>query len=67
MDLIFTGERGEIPDEDSVDYDVLLACSSPEGWEGVIDVTADEFEGAITRLKQLGWGFELVLGGFQDE
>lgn len=60
MDLIFTGKRGELPEEDSVDYDILAACSSPSDWEGVLDLTADEFEEAITRLKQLGWGFEWI-------
>lgn len=60
MDLIFNGRHGQPPDEDSVEYDVLEACTTTEAWPTVLDLPAEEFEDAINRLQRLGWGFEWI-------
>ena len=57
-DLVFTGKRGKTPDEDSVEYLILRACCSESVWPDVLVLKPEDFERAIDRLKQMGWGFE---------
>jgi len=58
-DLIFNGQRGALPDEDSTEYRVLAACCDERAWPRQ-GFGMTEFEMAIERLRLMGWGFDWV-------
>ena len=62
MDLRFDGTRGQTPDEDSLEYMLLQACSVEDRklWRELKKARYLELERAINRLRRLGWGFEWI-------
>jgi hypothetical protein len=57
--LVFTGEQGKFPEQDSIEFLVLAACTSEMVWPDLV-LEEGDFERAIDKLKALGWGFEWV-------
>ena len=60
MDLIFNGQQGRLPAQESVERLVLEACSDRRAWPRLKRLEPGDFEWAIDRLRALGWGFEWV-------
>ena len=59
-DLYFDGSVGDYPPTDSVEWKVLAACADVGAWKPVLVLAREDFETAINKLRDLGWGFQWV-------
>lgn len=59
-DLHFDGRVGVDPEPESVEWIVLAACADRRGWPEIRRLVRGQFEDAIERLREMGWGFEWV-------
>ncbi len=60
MDLVFDGKSGVLPAPDTVEFAVLQACADRRAWPYMKRLERGDFERAIDRLRDLGWGFQWV-------
>lgn len=60
MNLHFNGAVGAVPDPESSEWIVLEACADEKAWPRIKRLARGEFEDAIDRLRNMGWGFEWI-------
>ena len=62
MDLIFEESIGRTPDSESLEAEILRACSVEDLdlWDELCLIPMDELERAVANLRRMGWRFHLT-------